>query len=604
MAGVTILHLTDLHFGWGTGAKEASERGLARRGSSTPSTAYPRWTPPVGCLPGDTGWRGAVNDYAEAWAWLETPVAEADAHATGPSRLSGNHDVDCGVATSPETVGCALHRHDSLATRRRSHLTNNLGRLGDRITVPIPNDENGYLGRGCPKCESYFKVKLGTSITTGIPLGPRSLGTVRHKREVHVGFIGTSGSVDLARRYFDQSSYGVDGDADHAPFPGCRANRGFRCDLLYDDKLVELVTRSEHQDILGITRSRDRFEKLLLTLELKLRLLTQKDHPLDYIVLALPTDLYQRGKGVDYVEKGVGHVHRDLRRAFKAVAMPYQKPTQILLDSTTGLTDTRRDLDHPSVVAWNLFTGLYFKIDGLPWGPTGLTPGTCFVGVSFFRPMGETSTLRTSVVQAFDENGEGLVLRGHRFHRDERQQGRSPHLPADMAESLIEMVMRRYQSEQKQLPRRVVIHKSSRFESPERSGFEAALKKRGCLYDLVSLSPTSSARLLRAGQYPPLRGTLFSVGAMSYLYTTGYLPALGKYHHGHVPSPLQIADHVGDTATADLLGEVMVLTKMNWNAANVGGLEPITLRFSRVVGVVLREVPADREPQPKYKFYM
>jgi hypothetical protein len=440
---------------------------------------------------------------------------------------------------------------------------------------------------------------------TGIPLyGPRSLGTHRHKREVHVGFIGTSGSVDLARRYYEQTSYGVAGDGDHVPFPGCRVDRGFRCDLVFDDKLIELITRSEHQNVLDIKRGRERFETLLLMLEVKLRLLTQRDHPLDYIVLALPTDLYQRCKTVDYVEKGLGHAHRDLRRAFKAMAMQYQKPTQILLDSTTGLTTTSRDLDHPSVVAWNLFTGLYFKIDGLPWGPTRLAPGTCFIGVSFFRPMGESSTLRTSVVQAFDENGEGLVLRGHRFHWDERQQGRSPHLTADMADSLIEMVMNRYRAEQKQLPKRIVIHKSSRFEGPERSGFEGALKKRNCLYDLVSLSPTSSARLLRAGQYPPLRGTLFSVGAVSYLYTTGYLPHIGKYPHGHVPSPLQIADHVGDTSDADLLREVMALTKMNWNSANMGGLEPITLRFSRLVGDVLREVPDDREPQPKYKFYM
>jgi hypothetical protein len=440
---------------------------------------------------------------------------------------------------------------------------------------------------------------------TGIPLyGPRSLGTHRHKREVHVGFIGTGGSVDLARRYYEQASLGVDGDGGHAPFPGCRADRGFRCDLVFDDKLVEPLTRSDHQDLLGLKRGRERFENLLRMLEAKLRLLTQKDHPLDYVVLALPSDLYRKCKAVDYVEKGVGLIHRDLRRAFKAVAMAYHKPTQILLESTTGLTDSRRELDHPSVVAWNLFTGLYFKIDGLPWGPTGLPPGTCFIGVSFFRPLGEGSTLRTSVVQAFDEDGEGLVLRGHRFHWDERRQGRSPHLPADMAEGLVEMVLERYRAERKHLPRRVVIHKTSRFEAPERSGFEGALKRRGCLYDLVSLSPASGARLLRAGQYPPLRGTLFSVGAVSYLYTTGYLPALGKYPHGHVPSPLRVADHVGDTAKGELLREVMVLTKMNWNSANMAGLEPITLRFSRLVGEVLREVPPDREPQPKYQFYM
>ncbi|HEU5116767.1 MAG TPA: hypothetical protein VFT74_08850 [Isosphaeraceae bacterium] len=166
------------------------------------------------------------------------------------------------------------------------------------------------------------------------------------------------------------------------------------------------------------------------------------------------------------------------------------------------------------------------------------------------------------------------------------------------------MVMDRYQAERKQLPRRVVIHKSSRFEPGEREGFEGVLRGRGCYYDLVSLSPTSHARLLRAGQYPPLRGTLFSMGAIGNLYTTGYLHAVGKYPHGHVPSPLQVADHVGDTSDADLLREVMMLTKMNWNSANMSGLFPITLRFSRLVGDVVREVPADREPQPKYKYYM
>ena len=57
-----------------------------------------------------------------------------------------------------------------------------------------------------------------------------------------------------------------------------------------------------------------------------------------------------------------------------------------------------------------------------------------------------------------------------------------------------------------------------------------------------------------------------------------------------------------DRAT-QLMQEIMVLTKMNWNSANFSGLWPITLRFSRLVGDVLREV-GDREPEPKYKFYM
>lgn len=94
------------------------------------------------------------------------------------------------------------------------------------------------------------------------------------------------------------------------------------------------------------------------------------------------------------------------------------------------------------------------------------------------------------------------------------------------------------------------------------------------------------------------------VGDISYLYTSGYLPAQGRYPHGHVPSPLQVADHVGDTPKRQLLREILVLTKMNWNSANMSGLMPITLRFARLVGDILREVPEGQMPQPKYKFYM
>lgn len=438
---------------------------------------------------------------------------------------------------------------------------------------------------------------------TGIMLyGPRSLGTARHKQEVHVGFIGTTESAEAARTFYKQCTAGVLGDEDHEPFPGCTPDLGFRCQLHTD--LIESIKRQEYLDIVGIRNKRQQFEAFLNLLQQKMDLLTNhRDHPLDYIVLALPQELYRKCRSVEYVEKGIGKVYRNLRRSFKATAMTFGKPTQILLETTTGLTTSTRKLDHQSVIAWNLFTGLHFKVEGLPWGPTDLMPGTCYVGISFFRPLGESSMLRTSVVQAFDSNGEGLVLRGHKFHWDDDKEGRSPHLPADEAERLIKMVLEQYKLENERPPLRVVIHKTSRFEPEERLGFEQALKGVS-RFDLVSLCPASEVRLLRLGQYPPLRGTMFTVGDVSYCYTSGYLRSLGRYPHGHVPSTLQIADHKGDTPRNQLVKEIMVLTKMNWNSANLGGLMPITLRFSRLVGDVLREVPESVTPQAKYKFYM
>ncbi len=40
-----------------------------------------------------------------------------------------------------------------------------LKKLGDQISISFPRDENGYLGRECPKCERYFKITPGTGLT-------------------------------------------------------------------------------------------------------------------------------------------------------------------------------------------------------------------------------------------------------------------------------------------------------------------------------------------------------------------------------------------------------------------------------------------------------
>jgi hypothetical protein len=42
----------------------------------------------------------------------------------------------------------------------------NLSRLGNRLQVSLPTDENGYTGRECPNgdCEGYFKIVFGTGL--------------------------------------------------------------------------------------------------------------------------------------------------------------------------------------------------------------------------------------------------------------------------------------------------------------------------------------------------------------------------------------------------------------------------------------------------------
>lgn len=472
--------------------------------------------------------------------------------------------------------------------------------LSRMIPLSVVKPVGGWLEEPTLKFGGGFE---SADPKTGIALaGPLSVAS-SHPAEMHVKFIGTAQATHDASSWLVECAQGVDGDDAHAPFPGSASDIGYRFNIKATESAVGKITGAELRTLSELKTSRERFEGFLNLLDLKLRLLRDRGEPLDCVIVVLEEDLFKKYRAVDYREKG-RQFHRDLRRAFKALAMRHGVTTQLLRHATVMRPQGGRGLDHPATVAWNLFTGLYFKAGGAPWAPVGLAPGSCEIGVSFYRPLGDDSSLCTSVVQAFDEHGDVFVLRGHSFPWDAKHRGRQPQLSAEQAGELVEMVLDRYAQERGgRKPDRVVVHKRSRFAPGERNGFLEALGSIEA--DLVALRRADDVRLVRAGQYPPLRGTWYSIEDHSYLYTTGYLHHLRRYPHGHVPAPLEIADHVGgDTPRSEILKEILLLTKMNWNSAGYAEAVPITLRFASLVGDILREIPEDIEPQPRYAFYM
>lgn len=436
----------------------------------------------------------------------------------------------------------------------------------------------------------------------GIPYaGPRSYGTGRHRDHVNVGCVGTAQGMDLIHSFMQSASDGIDGDDTHYPFPGCHADRGFRTELRFDDLWLAPITASERRSLMEKgRRQRPRFEELLEILVDRVAHLANSDQPVDLALVVLPDDIARRCGTADFRESGQ-LIHRDLHAALKARCMELRMPTQIVWESTTRLSEEHsRDLEHPADVAWNLFTALYFKADGFPWSPVGLPDGTCFVGIDFFRPQGEMSTVRAAVAQAFAESGDAFILRGNEFNWT--APNRSPHLPADHAAQLITSVRKHYERHHRRAPRHVVIHKPSYYDQVEREAFQDSLSD--LTYDLVSVRPANKMRLLRNGEYPPQRGTLYRYGDRCYLYTTGTLAATGLYPHGHVPGPLQISDHVGDSSYDQLLRDILILTKMNWNSARYAERMPVTLEFAERVGQVLKEIGPDKTPEQKYAFYI
>lgn len=298
-------------------------------------------------------------------------------------------------------------------------------------------------------------------------------------------------------------------------------------------------------------------------------------------------------------------LRRDLRRALKAAAMRVGVPIQLMRNS--GMLDTNSN-EEPAARAWNLSVGLYYKAGGIPWRIRSRGPETCFVGITFHHlRTTKRSLVYSSLAQAFSTNGGGFALRGSTLEPDPDDQRRTPHLSANQSQELGRRVLSEYTARNGELPKRVVLHKSSRFWHEEQEGFRQAFRDVPVV-QLVALSP-SSIRLVTHASYPPSRGTLLSVeDSRHYLFTSGYVAELGTYPGPHIPIPVELTVH-GEPTNAEIREaaiDALGLGRLNWNTSDLRSSQPVTLGFARRVGGIMAEYGqlTDEEPDPSYRYYM
>jgi hypothetical protein len=300
------------------------------------------------------------------------------------------------------------------------------------------------------------------------------------------------------------------------------------------------------------------------------------------------------------VEDAEDETSRSFRRGLKADCMDVL-PTQLIWHKT--LAKSRGVQDLPTI-AWNLTTALMYKAKIIPWRLADVMEGSCFVGISFYHEDEARSPfLRTSIAQAFTERGEGFVLRGDTVEWDERKErDKTPHLKRDQAQTILSRVLEIYERQVGTKPRKVVLHKTSRYSEEERLGFEAALS--GISHHAFLTIGRRGIVCLRPGMKPPLRGTSVDFGEKKGLvYTTGYAPFLRCYSGFRIPQPLEITENWGSLTFNECASDILKLTKLNWNTSAFCTHDPITLAFSRRVGEILK-LAGDREPAVQYRYYM
>jgi len=437
-----------------------------------------------------------------------------------------------------------------------------------------------------------------------------------------VGVIGTAETVEGLERWMERLESAIPGNSRKQPnlfppFPGLEGENPFRCRFDMTRTARRVLPVRDVGEVVSIRNHGTAVEEAaVLFAEQASAMLEGSDKP-DVIVAALPFDLITRV--VNDIPESTGAYDNDdhdqsvdFRDLLKAKTIHLQRPTQIVWPTLWNdhariprkLKQTTRQVQDPATRAWNLLNALFYKAGRTPWRLPRSDDQlkTSYIGVGFYRDL-TGQKLLTSTAQMFDERGKGLILRGGRARIDKGD--RHPYLDRADAYDLVRRSLKAFFNQHHHYPARVVIFKSSRFETGESDGIQEALNEANIAFsDLVWISDSSPITLHREGDYPPLRGTMIGLGSDAVLFTRGSVPYYRTYPGKRVPRPLMLRPRIHDSLLVDIAQDVLALSKMNWNTTQFDGALPIPLRAARQVGKVLKHVPPEQREASEYPYYM
>lgn len=308
----------------------------------------------------------------------------------------------------------------------------------------------------------------------------------------------------------------------------------------------------------------------------------------------------------------------DFRRQLKARIMSHELPVQIVRESTLDITtQVRRGEPGTNPLSdrlWNLGVALFYKCGYKPWKTPWAREGVCYVGLAYRRDDRDSRTA-CCAAQMFLDSGDGIVFVGE-FGPWYSEEKREFHLSADAAYRLLEGTIKTYQLQDGRPLREVFLHARSGINAEEYAGFQKACPSGVELVGIRVRKDRAGPRLFRhddhpkpsrRGKHPVLRGTLWQrTKRHGLLFTTGFKPRIGTYDGWEIPVPLSISIQHGEAELVQVARDILGLTKLNYNACQLGEGQPITVKYSDRIGEILLanpEVPRE-EWRHNFKYYV
>ena len=474
--------------------------------------------------------------------------------------------------------------------------------------------------------------------------GPFDLNEDRRPDKIVLGVIGSPESISGVVKWFQAIEEGIPAKASRKSnlfprYPNIQTGSPFRTRLVFEKALQDTILTRDYVGLAVKPEGEERF--LALAAAFLARAKNLKDKGADLVVIALPVEVFPL-LGTDAIEDKEDEFEIDpdsvmiesaraskndapledekkparpphFHDVLKAVAMQAEVPIQIVRPSTydeklkrkeTDRYGKRRRLQDQATRAWNIMAAIYYKAGGIPWRIPRRDDDlrTCYLGISFYESL-DRESLQTAIAQVFDERGSGVILKGGTAKKS--NEDRQVHLEQADIQGLIGRALKAYGDEHHHNPARLIVHKTSAFNSPEQCGVQAAAAAATVKHvDMVSLAPCF-IRLFRDGYYPPLRGTALDLTEdQTLLYTRGTSPFYEEYPGLYVPKTLKLRFDNITSSKAELLESTLILTKMNWNNTQMDELYPITIRGAKEVGSILKHVPPGGRVEAHYKYYM
>ncbi|KDR89831.1 nuclease PIN [Agrobacterium sp. TS43] len=299
----------------------------------------------------------------------------------------------------------------------------------------------------------------------------------------------------------------------------------------------------------------------------------------------------------------------DAHDALKALGAKYNIPTQVLNDRVFSFT-------HTASRSWRLATAIYVKAAGTPWklAPLkGVPDDTAYIGLAYaLRGDQRDAHYVTCCSQVFDMDGGGMQFVAFEARdpvADVAEARRNPFLSRDDMRAVLARSLELYQGRNGgNLPKRLVIHKTTAFKQAEIEGaFDALAGVQEV--ECVEVSQASCWRgvwLVQSGRtsppsqpsgYPVPRGTVvIRSGNSALVWVAGNAPEVsskGDYYQGKksIPKPLQLIRHAGSGSLELTAHEALALTKMDWNNDALYDPVPVSIRYSQRLARTIANVP-------------